>query len=631
MLAIVQQCAKEQDVQSGKAIRIYVGGNINGVLTPQLVNQSELGGMDRMAGFMQQMKNKYANVFVLDIGNPFGTTTSKPEYDIIHQAYKTMGHDAVFLSAKDRAGWLQFVQAPPTLNWLRTGLYAKGQLPLTQEYTFANKQLQVKVVAVGGLGGAGSLPDTINPVGAYANILKEQHASWSSHPSAVIAIVEGSPMLAEALANQLTFVDIIIVTGEKAGPPMVVRSGKTAIFSVGTGGTHIGKITILADQGDQADLANLANSIHTIRPSFEWIPMDRTVASHKEIFAKQQALYHSSVEKNNMQFINKHTFEDFLTLHAADSGGRQDIWYHPVEGKAFRATKSPLWIQSAGVAWSRDRLFYVGRSNPSDPNRIYIQNTKQKTAHAIGDSLLDVRKGQWGAFENWIYFTAFDSLKNAALYRVAASGSHQQIVSPAEWSDCYDFSLSYKGAFIAMVKGSPLHSDVYHTALGAPVPVQVTNGLVRVKNVEYSYDEKYLAFLSAPKLQKQNDIGQKDVWELTIWDIEKDTILTPLPGRSINDFIWGVDNRSIVFNDGVNVQDIRTYHLDTKQEVSIYSARGESVRNEDQPRVQFYKSQPGILFRLRNEQGTSIQWYNWQTKQIVPRTLLQQSTGLTLP
>jgi hypothetical protein len=130
------------------------------------------------------------------------------------------------------------------------------------------------------------------------------------------------------------------------------------------------------------------------------------------------------------------------------------------------------------------------------------------------------------------------------------------------------------------------------------------------KDPQYSHNGRYLAYLVANPYVSQS----QRTWDLAVYDLTSDTTIMVTEGAEVNRFWWNPIQEKIIFQSGLNLQDLNEYDFEVNEEKKVIDYSDTPAKGEG--RVQFYKrnNEMGVLVEVHEGGFDKIKWVSLESK-----------------
>jgi hypothetical protein len=252
---------------------LILSGERNGYLEPCGCTQGQLGGLIRLADFVDRLRGQNWPVALTDLGSLIkdpagsrgGSEQAKIKFGIALKALSALKYDAIALSPDDLKVGIgeAFAQFLNNLNDptriiaanVRPGQGFESKIQASQIITAGPLKLGVTAVVDPGaldkladLDKADLLPAVKRPDDVLGSVLAEMEGKSDYQ----VLMVQGPPEQARRLALAYPAFDVVLATSPFDEPaerePLPLNGGKTMLISVGKRGKYVGAVGFFADQ-----------------------------------------------------------------------------------------------------------------------------------------------------------------------------------------------------------------------------------------------------------------------------------------------------------------------------------------------------------------------------------------------
>jgi hypothetical protein len=430
-----------------------------------------------------------------------------------------------------------------------------------------------------------------------------------------VLLFQGGLLEARRVAGLAPELDAILVGGEVQALGSPMKAGKTLLCSPGTGGTHIGHLTLLLDKH-----GGLRSFRHFL------IPLDASIPEDPGIL---KLLAPVTIDPNKViidDWDDDYRAQVLAYVHAPAGEPRAgSILLRDLRTGRDYPVPSPLRVNSRPIlGYGKNRVAFLGSDSAGGAREIYaleLGNGRLDTLTRAGGSALDIR---WILGNNAL-LAAYGPAGRRDLHRIDPWSREVRNLSGGRFGDVTGFDVSRSGDRLAVIGAADGRSTLWVTDLKLQEPLPVASDRGFVGPPRWNADGTRLAFAvlgSGPAGEAPTTTGEAPVsggdagasGELRVFDF-RDNKLVPVTLRSrVRDFAWSADGSRIFYVAGVNLLDINEYHLDSL--VLRKATRGDAgPRSEESPSPRMLGGRDGLLFEAASEGSRRILWMDLETRE----------------
>jgi hypothetical protein len=629
--ALAKQLEIEIERLDETAVSLFFTGGTEGSLTSHWRDGRPLGGLARRKSKLVELLGAGGKSLVLDAGNLTHASSRSGEVTYVQAAYAQMPYDAVNVGSRELAlgpdAWrrdLPWLATQRPVDGLRSGLLAEKALPLKGG---------VEVVVYGALdpeafrkAGGQTLGGKALEAAALAVRRRSRELAGAGDGKRIqVLLFQGGLLEARRVAELAPELDAIIVGGEAQALGSPMKAGRTLLCSPGTGGTHIGHLTLLLDKH-----GGLRSFRHFL------VPLDASIPEDPGI---RKLLAPVTIDPNRVMiddWDDDYRAQVLAYVHAPAGDPRAgSILLRDLRTGRDYPVPSPLRINSRPIlGYGKNRVAFLGADSAGGARGIYAMELgtgRLDTLVRDGGDALDIR---WILGNNAL-LAAYGPEGGRDLHRIDPWSREVRNLTGGRFGDVTGFDVARSGDRLAVIGAADGRSTLWVTDLKLEEPLPVASDRGFVGSPRWNADGTRLAFAilgSGPAGEARTPAGEGPAsageapvsggeagasGELRVFDF-RDNRLVPVTLQSrVRDFAWSSDGGRIFYVAGVNLLDINEYHLDSLvlRKATRGGGGGGSPRSEERPSPRMLGVRDGLLFEAASEGSRRILWMDLETRE----------------
>jgi hypothetical protein len=575
-MVVLQSCEKRVQILSGDYLTFFYTANTMGHYTPNWEDGAPLGGLSRRATLLKTLREKLPQSITIDGGKILTLGSQTTSDSIVWDAYALMNYSALAWDfendsaktlAMDTLPWV--FSNPDLLHWHNELLLERGG----RKVSILNLRQEKKWK---------SYKEIIN-------YLEDFYRRRSERPDIEVLLWDMSLEWLQNVLERFPQNDLIILSGNSNRLDAPLQFGNTKVVSPGLFGSHLGQFTFYFKGAKQKSWEH------------KLLPINTTLAPDPEIAALFQEKNLAGDDIYNPSPIPKWKFGSFVFLKE-QSNGMRDIYLEDVKKNFhYRLSQKTGKYRSLFLSHSRSLITFL------QGDTLFKQKTNSKKKVSLVKE--KVFSYQWDNYENWIYYKTIDEDGLWIIKRIRPSGMSMQTLIKSR-KLIGNFHLHPYSEFITYQEGELGLPGIKHQKLGTGLLDSINAPGTMAKDPQYSHNGRYLAYLVANPYLSQS----QRTWDLAVYDLTSDTTIMVTEGAEVNRFWWNPIQEKIIFQSGLNLQDLNEYDFEVNEEKKVIDYSDTPAKGEG--RVQFYKrnNEMGVLVEVHEGGFDKIKWVSLESK-----------------
>jgi Tol biopolymer transport system component len=609
--ALAQQAALELDRLDEMAVTLAYTGNTDGHLASEWRDGKPMGGLPRRKSKLLEMKGSGGKMLILDAGDLTrpGAGLDKSQY--VYGAYAQMPYDAINVGAAEARLGAERLDA--RLPFLASQKPLEGMRPLLSEKILKLKH-GTEVRVLGAAAPAGLRAEALGgkELEAAADAVR-RHALGGSGNRILVLLLHATLPEARLLAAKVPELDVIILSGEAMGLAAPMQVGKTLLCSPGTGGTHVGELTLRLDKR-----GHLVSFRHFL------VPLD---ASVPEDSALKKFLEPVTVDPNKLSFDGddddyRSQVLAYVLADAPGKGGR--LFLRDLRaGNDYEVPAGGLLCAGPILGYGKNRVAFTAE-DASGAREVY--------AYEPGVARLDTLTSLGGRagelhwyLRNNALLTVYAKDGLSDLYRIDPWSRETRDLTQGRFGTVTGFDLARSGDRLAVMGGGGSGATLWVTNPELEAPVAIASDRAFLGAPRWNPAGDKLAWMSAnpadsagKPVTARADTGDGESGsempggELRVFDFKTKTLINASSHSRVRSFAWSADGQRIFYSAGVNLADINAFRVDSLT-LSKVTPMQLQPRSEENPRPKLLGGRDGILFEAAVAGGRKLMWMDLKT------------------
>jgi len=360
-------------------------------------------------------------------------------------------------------------------------------------------------------------------------------------------------------------------------------------LSTGKSGKYVGVLEIFFDKNSKKPVS-YNNKLISITQDIEADPILEKVNS--KIFRNADRDTLTTIPPP----LKKGTMDGVFAF-ISDRNGGQNIFLKLLDKNfEYRLTNSDALFSVPKISVSDNSIIYLADVDTSLSTELMIMDITGKNKRTLINSG-SVKEASFTADGKWVY--AAVSEKNDNHYNILRirpdGGDASTIISWNDGSE-QDISFSLDGQNMLFTSTRDGRNRVYICAINGETPVCISDNDANYYLPKFSPDGYYIAYLS----DKNNFNGKRDLWVQEKISGSKIQLTT---SAGVEDYCWYYNKDVIIYSSGVNLVDLNTINIKTKENNKLIKNTHPKDYSERNPYLIKWKNSWYILYTREYPDG----------------------------
>ena len=332
-ISIFYSCSQEFEKDS---VRLVLTGSVHGQLDPCGWKKNPLGGLPRRYTKINEMRDNYENLIVLDAGDMFYSTNKINKNNIksekhrsatMLQAYNKIGYDGINIGNYELLTGIKYLidtqNKYPSLSFLSANIKSKS----TNEFIFnPYKIVKRGSLDIGVIGVTNMVPDTMSTIRVddYIKAGNDQINIIKDKVDIVVMLVNSDRSTHNSLPDKFKNADYIFLSGStnRTSPSTIQKNGGPFMYSNGKQGKHLTIIDLeLNDSSSEIiDVSTYERKIKQLNNRLKRLQKKNPDKELEDIYANQEKILNMikqyrkelvSADSSLNKAVNKTKFTSF--------------------------------------------------------------------------------------------------------------------------------------------------------------------------------------------------------------------------------------------------------------------------------------------------------------------------------